>query len=358
MLHTSRANSDTPTTCETCGCLLRGRKEQFCSLACVHTGRRRAAERSLNTQAFDVWTPEMAYALGLFFADGCLTRASTGSWRVVFTNTDLPTVEWWHAFLGNPNKLHVHEPGEQRRLRAFNSITTSDTLGERLFALGAVPRKSVEPIRVPPVPDEVLGHFLRGFCDGDGSVGLRRRKTTMGGRLLVCTLACNSVSFRADLRDLLAARGIKASEHRIQLTMSGSDAERFCELIYGGGGPAMVRKGAAWEDWKSFRAGFGGLIHLADPKRLRARPWHQLLGTAPDADIARQVGLTEAGVRRARTRLGIPVFAQAEPAWHALAGKFSDDEVARIGGTHKSCVCAYRRKLGIPSYRSQLKKVS
>ena len=346
--------------CRSCDAPLSGRREQkYCSERCQHDGRRSESEKKYNLRAFESWTPDMAYALGLFFADGCLSRGPVGSWQVTFTNTDLPTVEWWHSFLDNPTKLYGHKPGPKRILQDYNSTATSDTLGDRLYALGAVPRKSTEPIRVPPVPDAVLAHFLRGFCDGDGSVGIRRRRTTMGNRLLVRTLACNSGLFREDLRALLLTRGITTSEYGIHLTMSGSDAERFCEFIYGEGGQAMTRKKTTWDEWVAFRnTSCGGLMHSADPKRLRGRAWHALVGTMPDVDVARLVGITEAGVRRARKKLGISPCNKGVPAWHSLAGTKPDEVIARLGHTHKSCVCLYRQKNGIPSYRSQLKKVA
>lgn len=265
--------------------------------------RRGAGEEHLNVHAFDAWTSNMAYALGLFFADGCLQRAATGgSWRVSFYNTDEATVNWWHQFLGNPHKLHVHH----RQQDCFSSVSVSDTLGDRLNALGAVPRKSTEPIRMPELPKAVARDFVRGFFDGDGSIGLRRNSHSKGGLNLVCTFTCNSPLFLEDLAKVLDRQNIKVSQDRVGLQITGSNAERLCQYMYSEG-PAMQRKLDKWLEWQAHRKNFGGLVSTTK-RGFEHKSWHVLVGTMPDTNLARQIGHTDANVRRARKLLGVPRF--------------------------------------------------
>jgi len=108
---------------------------------------RNSGEKNLNLTAFDIWNNEMAYALGLFYADGCLRQPDIGSNLVSFHNTDENTVKWWRGFLGSHHKISTHHPrafsnGKDRKLPCFNSNVCSDILGKRLFDLGAIPNKS------------------------------------------------------------------------------------------------------------------------------------------------------------------------------------------------------------------------
>lgn len=90
------------------------------------------------------------------------------------------------------------------------------------------------------------------------------------------------------------------------------------------------------------------------------RRWTQdeidLLGTAPDSEIARQTGRDRKAVTAKRLRLGI---APTQPQ-----GTWTDDEIALLGtnydrviakrlGRKLSAVTMHRQKLGIPAYNQK-----
>src|SRR5262249_23632634 len=84
----------------------------------------------------------------------------------------------------------------------------------------------------------------------------------------------------------------------------------------------------------------------------------QLLGTAPDDEVAQRTGRTANAVRVKRTRLGIP-----DPGGHgwtaaelALLGTAPDEEVAAQVGRTPGAVCQKRCKLEIPTYRDRRKR--
>ena len=144
---------------------------------------RARSELKYNLQAFSTWSDDMAYALGLFFSDGCIQQPPRGSLRVSFSNTDMETVAWWHQYVGNPSRIYIHKPkklrGSVRRLSLYTSNVTSDTLGQRILELGGCLRKSTTDMGMPMVPEQHLGAFLRGFFDGDGGIWI-----DSGGRML------------------------------------------------------------------------------------------------------------------------------------------------------------------------------
>jgi hypothetical protein len=88
----------------------------------------------------------------------------------------------------------------------------------------------------------------------------------------------------------------------------------------------------------------------------RARAWPagqlRLLGTAPDAELARRIGRSANAVRVMRTRLGIP-----DPGGHgwtaeevALLGTAPDAEVATRIGRSVTAVMLKRCLLGLPTF--------
>lgn len=326
-------------------------------------GRRNQAESYLNVHAFDVWTTDMAYALGLFYADGGISRKNPEStWRVSFVNTDQRTVEWWHVFLTNTTKIGVVEPASNRPLQrqiAYTSTATSDYLGQRLNDLGAVPRKSWADMCVPDMPETCIPHFVRGFLDGDGGIWMANNANSKGGKNLLVSLASNSKTFREGLRKCLLTQGLQVSEDGINIRLSGSFAEKLCQWVYGVGGQRMERKYQIWQDWQAFRDSHGGLAQNFDrnahaQRGVQSQDWHSLCGTRPDPEIAEMAGVPTESVYYARKVLHIPAYitkyGSGVKFWHKWVGTMKDTEVAKLGGVSPSVVCVYRKKNGIPVY--------
>lgn len=344
-------------------------KGLFCSAPCWHAWMRAEHERRIRSDAFDSWSADMAYALGLFYTDGSLNQRAN---HVLFYNTDRATVDWWHVFVGATTRIYGYGPEDPqnaqtvgnryivRRLECFVSATTSRHMVARLIELGAVPRKSWADLHIPEMPDVYLPHFLRGILDGDGSLRVYPNRKSKGGKHISMYITSNSQTFRNDLADLFRARGWRPHFVHIGVGIAGSDAERFCQWIYSAGHPAMARKKAIWDGWVEFRRPFGGLICETNPyatlRGLRPRPWHALVGKLPDTEVASQAGVCHQLVTIVRQKKGLPVCrkiqtAPSPRAWHALVGTLTDREVARRCGVSYTTICVYRKKWGIPRYR-------
>lgn len=313
----------------------RRRPRETCSRECAGLLQRHRSEQKYNLTAFDEWDPDMAYALGLFFADGCLTHQGH-SWKLLMTNTDLATVEWWDQFIGNPGQVVEHKrlskKGGGFRQQCYLSTASSDTLAARLLSLGVVPRKSTEPGPLPEVPREFEVHFVRGFFDGDGGVWRE------GGRIRA-SLTCNLDSFRDWLHSMLQANGIQSREDNISLRLNGSQVECLCEFMYSEPGPFMARKKAVWDEWVASRR---TLIKDRDW-------WHDLVGTTTDRALAQEVGVSESRVTQVRNERGVSRFRPNKP-WHDQVGTMPDTKVAEIVGCSAPNVGYYRRLRGIPAF--------
>jgi hypothetical protein len=103
---------------------------------------------------FKVWTPDMAYVLGYWWADGNMLQAVSGK-RVCFTSKDGEYLEQIVRIIGvgrvTPKGVKYYEL----------AIKRADMYND-LLQLGGTPRKSLLANWHAP-PPEFLRHFVRGF---------------------------------------------------------------------------------------------------------------------------------------------------------------------------------------------------
>ena len=93
------------------------------------------------------------------------------------------------------------------------------------------------------------------------------------------------------------------------------------------------------------------------------RPWHPVVGTLSDVEVARQFGISRGSVRHFRDRRGIPPFqvrrvkASSRPGlqpltWHPLLRTHTVVEVMSMTGMSRSRVYRVRKDLGISGVAS------
>lgn len=118
---------------------------------------------------------EKAYWLGLLFADGCVRKRKQsngkhkqgGIMSISLKNGDEYLLEKFINELESTYKLtkQIKDGFLSYKLEVNSSKMTDD-----LIKLGCVPNKSL--ILLPPkLSDEFISHFIRGYFDGDGSIG-------------------------------------------------------------------------------------------------------------------------------------------------------------------------------------------
>ena len=110
----------------------------------------------------EVWTPKLAYAIGLIATDGCLARYST---LIDLTSNDREQLENFIGCLGIPLRITRKSAGSGRTsLRVqFKNVLFYNFL----LSVGLTPAKSktIGAIKVLP---KYFWDFLRGVYDGDG----------------------------------------------------------------------------------------------------------------------------------------------------------------------------------------------
>lgn len=130
--------------------------------------RKQIAQRiqtPINHNYFKTWTHNMAYVLGIWYADGCIF---TNKGRGYYFSIKLNKKDKYllQLILDDLNSLHnIYENNDG----SVHITISSKTIYQDLIALGGKENKSLSII-LPNVPDEYMYDFIRGYFDGDGSL--------------------------------------------------------------------------------------------------------------------------------------------------------------------------------------------
>jgi len=110
------------------------------------------------------WGPDLAYAVGLFTADGCIQ--SDGR-HLDFTSKDKDQVQTFRRILklGNRISFKFSSTGNERKY--FRIQFGNKEIYSFFLEIGLMPRKSrrLGPLKIPNC---YFADFLRGYLDGDG----------------------------------------------------------------------------------------------------------------------------------------------------------------------------------------------
>jgi hypothetical protein len=128
---------------------------------------------------FKNWTPEMAYVLGFFTADGNMIKNKRGAYFIEFQITDRDLLEDIKRVLGSNHKISTRRRNifNKNWKDAYRLQIGSKEMFNDLLNLGLTPNKS-KTIDLPILPDKYFSDFARGYFDGDGCVscGIYNRK--------------------------------------------------------------------------------------------------------------------------------------------------------------------------------------
>jgi hypothetical protein len=152
----------------------------------------RIRKHSCNEDYFEkIDSDEKAYWLGLLFADGYVRKRKQfngkhkqgGVVGISLKNGDEYLLEKLIIDLGSTYKLTKQI---KDGFLSYKLEINSSKMADDLIKLGCVPNKSL--VLLPPnLDDEFISHFIRGYFDGDGSIG------KYGGRIKFSLLGTNDL---------------------------------------------------------------------------------------------------------------------------------------------------------------------
>jgi hypothetical protein len=122
-------------------------------------------------------TKDKAYFLGLLYADGC-NDSGKNKVRIHLQEEDGYILELFkNKIQSNANLTFVKKDGNRKNQIDFTIC--SKQMSKDLYKLGCVDRKSlILDLQNDIIPNNLLNHFIRGYFDGDGSVGSYTYKYT------------------------------------------------------------------------------------------------------------------------------------------------------------------------------------
>ena len=123
-----------------------------------------------NSNFFDVIdTPQKAYWLGMFYADGCVKKNN----QITLGLKDLEHVEKFkQAIAAINNKIITIEDKRLNKIYYRYDFTIRDKqLHDSLIKQGVLVNKSYENFGLPQLLNlSLMRHFIRGYYDGDGGL--------------------------------------------------------------------------------------------------------------------------------------------------------------------------------------------
>ena len=194
--------------------------------------------KTINKDFFKVWSPEMAYVLGFFTADGNMIRNKRGAHFIEFQITDKNLLYLIRKLMGSNHKITERKRNTKWK-NAYRLQIGSKEIFNDLLRLGLTPAKS-KIIDLPNIPNAYFSHFVRGYFDGDGNVSFgyfkksdRKNRSyhlstrfTSGSRLILDNL-------RIKLQDIIKTGGsISNSENTWRLNYSVSDSKKLFRFMY------------------------------------------------------------------------------------------------------------------------------
>lgn len=112
-----------------------------------------------------VWSPNLAYAVGLIATDGCLYKDKR---HINLTSKDKDQVVTFKSCLNINNKIGLKSGGFSKNKKYYN-LQFGDVLFYKfLVNIGLTSAKS-KTLEALKIPDKYFRDFLRGIFDGDGS---------------------------------------------------------------------------------------------------------------------------------------------------------------------------------------------
>ncbi len=120
---------------------------------------------TLDLTIFDKWTPNLAWILGYLWADGSISSTPPMRCCVATVRSDVELLLHVKRILSADQPLWIDNKHYMIHLR----LSSPGLLSILQSKYKIEPRKSFKNLPFPCVPKRYLGHFLRGYFDGDGS---------------------------------------------------------------------------------------------------------------------------------------------------------------------------------------------
>ncbi len=194
--------------------------------------------KSVNKDFFKKWTPEMAYVLGFFSADGYITVNKRGGQYWSIDIGDKLLISNIRFVLGAKHKIGIRKR-EGGKYTTYRLQVGSIELCNDLRKLGYSEKKT-NNISIPDIPTKYFSDFVRGYFDGDGNVwsGVMHKSNKVQTLSIQTVFTSCSLGFLEKLRSLLETFGVergvlrKEKGNYYRLTYSVKNSLKLYDFMY------------------------------------------------------------------------------------------------------------------------------
>mgnify|MGYP000134450787 CR=1 FL=1 len=186
---------------------------------------------SLDKDFFKNWSNEMAYTLGFFCADGHLATHKN-SFIIQIHKKDQYILENFMKFMNYGGKIYDYGKRTTVSLHITSKEITKD-----LINFGLTRHKSQELKWINQIPEQYISHFIRGYFDGDGHIGLAQAHNPNNKNLVLSIAGTKEFlerlksEFEKEHRNIIGH--LRNEETYFILFFSGTNTTRaFLDWIY------------------------------------------------------------------------------------------------------------------------------
>jgi len=195
--------------------------------------------RELNQDFFKSWSPDMAYVLGYFAADGSMAQNTRGAHFMEFASTDSILIRHVRKVTGSSHSVTIRDRGGTNWKTQYRLQIGSKEWFTDLSRLGFTQAKS-NTLQFPIIPKAYTGDFVRGYFDGDGCVYLGEHYSKWHKKrvwVFTTRFTSGSKQFLDDLQRELKAFGLVGGyvTHKnrgFELVFSRHDSVALYQLMY------------------------------------------------------------------------------------------------------------------------------
>lgn len=217
--------------------------------------------KKVNKDFFKKWTPEMAYVLGFFAADGSMNINNRGAhfWSIQINDKEL--LENIREVIRSNHKISVRVKRKLKEYKSYRLQIGSKEMYNDLYNLGMRGNKTKNLVS-PNVPKMFLNDFVRGYFDGDGHVwtGIINKERKSPHRIIQTIFTSCSRRFLVTLLDLLQVmisikgRISKGKGNYYRLVYSIEGSLKLYDFMYNSGSNLFLnRKKIIFEEFIKMR---------------------------------------------------------------------------------------------------------
>jgi len=215
-------------------------------------------------------SPEKAYFLGLIYADGSVGVRFKGnnrqelSFRISLEKSDMyiinmlaKEINFTEGYFENLKAPFISQNGKtySSRLQSGISIYRKDFI-QNLINQGVVPNKTYMNLHIPEMSNNLIPHFIRGYFDGDGCIGIY--KTPHNTYSVHCFITSKTKTILEEFMKFLEDKNvycyIKYYNDLYKLYVRQPSVLAFWNIIKPEENePCLIRKKEKFEFYRSFK---------------------------------------------------------------------------------------------------------